>query len=95
MDGLSRMDPLIEQGNLVEQGNVKLAKSIVSKLTAQSNQINYSFKIRNTLYNDVSKQSVPATISLSFKEDDFPPLTNVGRPVSKSGNSSNMSRLQV
>ena len=26
----------------------------------------------------------------SFKEDDFLPLTNVGRPVSKSGNCSNL-----
>ena len=95
MDGLARIDSFIEQVNLAEQGNVKLAKSSVSKLTAQSNQINYSFKIRNTLYNDVSKQSVPATITFSFKEDEFPPLTNVGRPVSKSRNSSNMSLLQV
>ena len=70
--------------HLVEQGNVKLAKSIVSTLTAQNNQINFSFKSRNTLYSDVSKQSVLATISFSFKEDDFPPLTNVFRPVSKS-----------
>ena len=64
-------------------------------LTAQNNQINFSFKNCNTLYSDVSKQSVPATISFSFKEDffppedDFPPLTNVFRPVSKSGNCSN------
>ena len=75
--------------DLVEQGNVELAKSIVSTLTAQNNQINFSFKICNTLYSDVSKQSVPATISFSFKEDDFPPFTTVGRPVSKSGNCSN------
>ena len=67
--------------HLVEQGNVKLAKSVVSTLTAQNNQVNFSFKIRNTLYSDVSKQSVPATFSFSFKEDDFPPLTNVGQPV--------------
>ena len=70
--------------HLAEQGNVKLAKSIVSTLTAQNNQINFSFKFRKTLYSDVSKQSVPATISFSFKEDDFPPLTSVFRPVSKS-----------
>ena len=81
--------------HLVEQGNVKLAKSIVSMLTAQNNQINFSFRIRNTLYGDVSKQSVPATISFSFKEDDFPPLTHVGRPVSKSGNCSYVSLLEV
>ena len=67
--------------HLVEQGNVKLAKSIVSTLTPQINQMNF--------YSDVSKQSVPASISFSFKEDDFPPLTNVCRPVSKSGNCSN------
>ena len=58
-------------------------------LTAQNNQINFSFKNHNTLYSDVSKQSIPATISFSFKEDDFPPLTNVFRLVSKSGNCSN------
>ena len=75
--------------HLVQQGNVKLAKSIVSTLTAQSNQINSSVKIRNTFYSDVSKQSISATISLSFKEEDFPPLINVRRPVSKSGNCSN------
>ena len=80
--------------HLVEQGNVKLAKSIVSMLTAQNNQMNFSFRIRNTLYG-VSKQSVPATISFSFKEDDFPPLTHVGRPVSKSGNCSYVSLLEV
>ena len=67
--------------HLVERGNVKLAKSIVSTLTPQINQINF--------YSDVSKQSVPASISFSFKEDNFPPLTNVCRPVSKSGNCSN------
>ena len=61
----------------------------MSTLTAQNYQINFSFKIRGTLYSDVSKQSVPATIYFSFKENDFLPLTNVGRPVSKSGNSSN------
>ena len=66
--------------HLVEQGNVKLAKSIVSTLTPQINQINF--------HSDVSKQSFPASISFSFKEDDFPPLTNVCRPVSKSGNCS-------
>ena len=73
--------------HLVEQGNVTLAKLTVSRLTAQNNQINqinFSFKIRNTLYSDVSKQSVLVTISFSFKENDFPPLTNVFRPVSKS-----------
>ena len=67
--------------HLVEQRNFKLAKSIVSTLIPQINQINF--------YSDVSKQSVPAFISFSFKEDDFPPLTNVCRPVSKSGNCSN------
>ena len=67
--------------HLVEQGNFKLAKSIVSTLTPLINQIIF--------YSDVSKQSVPASISFSFKEDDFPPLTNVCRPVSKSGNCSN------
>ena len=70
--------------HLVEQGNVKLAKSVVSTLSAQNNQINFSFKSRKTLYSDVSKQSIPATISFSFKEDDFPSLANVFRPVSKS-----------
>ena len=60
----------------------------MSTLTAQNNQINFSFKNRNT-YSDVSKQSVPATISFSFKEDDVHPWTNVCRPVSKSGNCSN------
>ena len=74
--------------HLVEQGNVKLAKSIVSTLTARSNQINFSSKNRNTLYSDVSKQYVPGSISFSFMEDDFSPLTNVYRPVSKSGNCS-------
>ena len=69
---------------LVEQGNVKLAKSIVSTLTTQNNQINFSFKSRNTLYSDISKQSAPAAISFSFKEDDFPPLTNIFWFVSKS-----------
>ena len=78
-------DPL----HLVEQGNVKLAKSIVSTLTAQNNQINFLFRSCNKLCSDVSKQFVPATISFSFKEDDFPPLTNVFRLVSKSGNCSN------
>ena len=75
--------------NLVEQGNFKLAKSVVSTLTSQNNQINFPLKNRNTLYSDVSKQSVPATISFSSKEDDFPPFTNVCRPVSKSRNCSN------
>ena len=55
----------------------------------RNNQINFSSKNRNTLYSHVSKQSVPATISFSFKKDDFAPLTNVCRPVSKSGNCSN------
>ena len=75
--------------HLVEHGNVTLAKSIVSTLPAQNNQTNLSFKNHNTLHIDVSKQSVPATISFSFKEDDFPPFTNVCRPVSKSGSCSN------
>ena len=75
--------------HLVEQENVKLAKSIVSTLTAQNNQINFSFKKCNILYSDISKQSVPATISFSFKDDDFRPLTNVCRPVPRSGNCSN------
>ena len=70
-------DPL----HLVEQGNVKLEKLTVSMLTPQINQMNF--------YSDISKQSVPASISFSFKEDDFPLLTNVCRPVSKSGNCSN------
>ena len=55
--------------HLVDQGNVKLVKLIVSTLTAQNNHINFVFKIRNTL------QSVPATISFSFEDDDCPPLT--------------------
>ena len=67
--------------HLIEQGNVKLAKSIVSMLAPQINQINF--------YSDGSKQSVPASICFSFKEDDFPPLTNVCQPVSKSENCSN------
>ena len=75
--------------HLAEQGNVKLAKSIVSPLTARNNQVNCSSSNRNTLYCDVSKQSVPATISFSFKEDDFSPLTNICRTVSKSVNCSN------
>ena len=56
----------------------------MSTLTAQNNQINFLFRSCNKLCSDVSKQFVPATISFSFKEDDFPPLTNVFRPVSKS-----------
>ena len=48
--------------HFVEQGNVKLAKSIVSTLTAQNNQVNFLFKSRDTLYSDVSKQPIPATI---------------------------------
>ena len=75
--------------HFVEQGDVKLENAIVSTLTAQNNKINFSFKNRNTLYSDVSKQSVPAAFSFSFKEDDFPPLTNICRPVSKSGNYNN------
>ena len=51
------------------------------KLTARNN---LSSNNRKTLHSEVSKHSVPATISFSFKEDDFPPLTNVFRPVSKS-----------
>ena len=75
MDGPSRMDRLTAPFskkipyillNLVEPGNLKLAKSIVSTLTPQNNQINFSFKIRYTLYSDVSKQSVPDTISFFF-----------------------------
>ena len=58
-------------------------------LTVQNNQIIFSFNIHDTLYSDVSKQSVLATISFSFKEDDFPPLTIICRPVSKSGIYSN------
>ena len=81
--------------HFVEQGNVKQAKSIVSTLTAQNNQISFSSKNCNTLYSDVSKQSVPAAISFSFKEDDFSPLTNICRPVSKSGSCSNMLMLKV
>ena len=50
----------------------------MSTLTAQNNQINFLFKIRNTLYSNFSKkQSFPTAISFSFNEDDFPPLTNV------------------
>ena len=79
--------------HLVEQENVKLAKSIAAtfrtECSAQNNQINFSFKNCTTLYSDVSKQSVPATIFFSFKEDEFSPLTNVCRPVSKFGNCSN------
>ena len=74
---------------LLSKEILKLAKPIVSTLTAQNNQINFSFKNHNRLYIDVSKQSVPTTISFSFKEDDFPPVTNACRPVSKSGNYSN------
>ena len=55
----------------------------MSALTAQNSQINFSFKFRKT-YSDASKQSVPATILFSFKEDNFPRLTNVFQPVSKS-----------
>ena len=54
--------------HLVEQGNVKPAKSIVLMLTPRINQIIFC--------SDVSEQSIPASISFSFKEDDFPPLTN-------------------
>ena len=53
--------------HLVEQENIKLVKSILSMLTAQNNQINFSFKICNTLCSDISKQSVPATICSFFK----------------------------
>ena len=53
--------------HLVECRNVKLAKLIVSTLIAKNNQINFSFKSINTLNSDVSKQSVPAAISFSFK----------------------------
>ena len=58
--------------HFVELGNGKLAKLT---LTAQNKQINFLCKNRNILCSDVSKQSVPATISFSFKEDDFPPLS--------------------
>ena len=76
--------------HLVGQGNVKLSKLIVSILTAQNNQITFSPKNRNTLYSDVSKQSFSAaTLSFSFKGDNFSPLTNVCQHVSKSGNYSN------
>ena len=75
--------------HLVEQGNIKLATSIVSTLTAHNNQINFLFKIHNKFYSNVARKSVPATISFSFKEDDFPSLTNAGWPVAKSGNCSN------
>ena len=61
--------------HFVEQGKGKLAKSIVSTLAAQNKQINCSCKNRNILYSDDSKQSLPRTISFSFKEDDFPPLS--------------------
>ena len=60
----------------------------MSRLTAGNNQINFSSNNRKTLYSDVSRQSVPATTSFSFKEDDFPPLNNVCRAVSKSLNCS-------
>ena len=66
---------------LVEQKNVRFAKAIVSMGAAQNNQINFSSNSRNTLYSDV--------ISFSFKEDDFPTLTNVCWPVSKSLTCSN------
>ena len=90
MGGLSRMDPLIASfSTKIPYILLSKEKSIVSTLTPQNNQINFSFKNRNTLYSDISKQSVPATISFSFKEDDFPPLTNGCRPASKSGNCSN------
>ena len=75
--------------HLFEQGNNKLGKLIMWMLTVQNNQIIFSFNIHDTLYSDVSKQSVLATISFSFKEDDFPPLTSICRPVSKSGIYSN------
>ena len=61
----------------------------MSTLTARNNQINFSSSNRSTLYSDVSKQSVPATVSLSFRKDDFPQTTSVCRPVSKSGNCRN------
>ena len=62
-------------------------RPIKSTCTEQSNK----FLVQKSclIYSDVSKQSVPATISFSFKEDDFPPLTNVFQPVSKSGNCNN------
>ena len=87
MDGVSRMDPLIFP--FVEQGNVKLAKSIVSRLTARNNQINSSSNNHNTSHSDVSKQFIPATIYFPFKEVDFSSLSNVCRPIPKSVNNSN------
>ena len=95
MDELSRMVPIVapyfykDYLYFVEQGKVKLGKSIIPTLTAQNNQVSFSFKIRNTLYSDVSKQSVPATISYPFKKDDLTPLANVDQLVSKSGNCNN------
>ena len=56
------------------------------KLIARNN---LSPNNRKTLHSEVSKHSVPATISVSFKEDDFPPLTNVCRTVSISVNCNN------
>ena len=76
--------------HLFEQWNVKLAKSMVSTLTARSYQINLSSKNRNLLL----VISLKNTFQLLFlfpliKEDDFPPLTNVYRPVIKSRYCSN------
>ena len=52
MDGLSRIDSLIvpisTNISYILQRNVKLAKSIVSTLTAQNNEINFLFEIGNT-----------------------------------------------
>ena len=53
--------------HFVEQGNIKLAESILPTLTSRNNQINFSPKNCSTLYSDVFKQFVPATISLFFK----------------------------
>ena len=57
--------------HLVEEGIFKLTKSIASTLTVRNNRINFSCNNRNTLYSDVSKQSVLATIFFSLNEDDF------------------------
>ena len=74
--------------HLVKQGNIKLAKSVLSMLTAWNNLSINSSPIIKTLYSDVSKQFVPVTISFSFKEDDFPSLLDVFQPITKSVNNS-------
>lgn len=53
--------------HFAEQGNNKLAESILPTLTSRKNQIIFSPKNCSTLYSDVFKQFVPATISLFFK----------------------------